>query len=72
MDFGIPVHDSMVNMWKSTNEKIEDKLEELRVEKEILKASNRGLVEYIKSTLGSSSSQFDPNAEENKNLLLKL
>ena len=30
LDLGILVHESMVNMWKSTNEKIEDKLEELR------------------------------------------
>lgn len=63
----------MVNIWNSTNENIEGKLEELRVEKEILKASNREMVEYIKSTLGSTySSQFDPNVEENENLLLKL
>ena len=73
IDLGNPVHDSIVKMWKSTNEKIKDKLEELRVEKEILKASNRELVDYIKSALGStSSSQFDPNVEENKNLLLNL
>ena len=51
MDLGIPIHDSMVNMWKSTNDKIEYKLEELREKKEILKASNRELVEYIRSTL---------------------
>lgn len=63
----------MENIWKSTNEKIEDRLEELRVEKETLKAFNRGLVEYIKSALGSTSlGQFDPNVEEKKNFLLKL
>ena len=73
LDLGILVHDSMVNMWKSNNEKIEEKFKELRVEKEILKSSNRELVEYIKSALGStSSSQFDPNVEEKKTLLLKL
>lgn len=73
MDLGVPIHDSMVNIWKSTNECIEDRLEELRVEKEILKSTNNELVEYIKSALGSTSaSQFDPSAEENKNLLLKL
>lgn len=49
LDLGILVHEFMVNMWKSTNEKIEEKLEELREKKEILKASNRELVEYIKS-----------------------
>ena len=55
------------------NEKIEDKLEELSAKKEILKASNRELVDYIKSIHWStSSSQFNPNAKENKNLLLKL
>lgn len=73
LDLGILVHNSMVNMWNSTSEKIEDNLEELRAEKEIFKASNRELVEYIKYALRSTSSyQFDPNAEENKNLLLKL
>lgn len=72
VDLGIPVHDSMVNIWKSTNEKIEDKLEEIRAEKEVLKASNREFMECIRSTLKSTSSrQFDPNVEENKNLLLK-
>lgn len=45
----------MINMWKSTNEKIEDKLEDLRVEKEILKASNIELVDYIKFALGSTT-----------------
>ena len=73
MDLGIPVHDSMVNMWKSSNEKIEDKLKEVRPKKEILKASNKELMDYIRSTLGStSSSQFDLNAEENKYQLLML
>ena len=33
VDLGIHVHDSMVNIWKSTNEKIEDMLEELRAKK---------------------------------------
>ena len=38
-----------------------------------MKVSNIELVEYIKSTLGrTSSSQFSPNGEKNKNLLLKL
>ena len=73
LDLGILVHDSMVNMWKSTSEKIENKLEELRVDKDIFKASNRELVENIKSILRSTySNQFDPNIEENKNLLLNL
>lgn len=73
VDLGIHVHDSMVNMWKSTNEKIEDRLEDLRAEKEFLKASNKDLMEYINFLLGSTStSQFDLIAEENKNLLLKL
>lgn len=73
MDLGVLVHDSMVNIWKTTNEWIEDRLEVLQVDKEALKSSNKELVEYIKYSLGStSSSQFDPNAEENKNLLLKL
>ena len=73
VDFGILVHDSMVNIWKSTNKKIEDMLEELRAEKEMLKASNKELMDYIRSTLGSTStSAFDPNAKENKNLLMKL
>lgn len=73
LDLSILAHGSMVNMWKSTNEKIEGKLEELRAEKEILKASNKELVEYIRSVLENTSlSQFDPNVEENKNLLLKL
>ena len=59
----------MVNILKSTNEKIEDKLEELRAKKEVLKASNKELVECIKSYLGSTSlGQFDLNVEENKNL----
>ena len=62
IDLGNPVHDSIVKMWKSTNEKIKDKLEELRVEKEILKASNKELVDYINYVLRrTSSSQFDPN-----------
>ena len=73
VDLSILVHDSMVNIWKSTNEKIEDKMEEIRAEKEILKASNRELVEYIRSTLRSTpSSKFFPNAEDRKNLLLML
>ncbi len=55
LDLGILVHDYMVNTCKSTNEKIEDKLEEFRVDKEILKASNRELVEFIKSALWSTS-----------------
>ena len=73
MDLGIPIHESMVNIWKSTNKKIEDKLEELRGEKEVLKASNRELMEYIRFSLWSTSTnQFNVNVEENKNLLLKL
>ncbi len=73
VDIGIPMHDFMVNIWKSTNEKIKDRLEELRVEKEVLKASNKEFMEYIKATLGSTSTRmFDPSVEENKNLLLKL
>ena len=73
VDLGVPVHDSMVNMWKSTNKKIENKLEELRVEKDVLKASNKELMEYIRSTLKStSSSQFDRNVEDKKNLLLNM
>lgn len=48
-------------------------MEELRVEKEALKASNKELIECIKSALGSTSlGQFDLNAEENKKLLTKL
>lgn len=39
------MHDSMVNIWKSTNEEIEDRLEELRAEKEVLKASNKELMD---------------------------
>lgn len=46
----------MVNMLKKTNEKIEEKLEDLREEKEILKACNREIIEYITSTLRSTSS----------------
>lgn len=44
----------MVNKWKSNNENIEEKLEELRAEKEKLKVSSKGLVEYIKFALGST------------------
>jgi hypothetical protein len=63
----------MVNIWKTTNEKIEDRLKELKAEKEILKSSKKELIEYIRSTLGNtSSSRFEPNVEENKNFLLKL
>ena len=63
----------MVNIWKSTNVKIEDKLEELRTEKEVLKASNKELMDFIKATLGSISTRtFNPSVEENKNLFLKL
>lgn len=73
VDIGILVHDSMINIWKSTNEKIEDRLEKLRVEKQVLKAANKELIDYIRVALGSTStSTFDPSAEENKNLLLKL
>lgn len=73
VDIGIPIHDSIVKIWDSTNEKIEDKMEELREEKEVLKASNRELMDYIRSTLGSTSTRtFDSNVENNKNLLLKL
>lgn len=67
------MHESMVNMWKSTNTKIEDRLEELRFEKEVLKASNKELIDYFIAELGSTpSSTFDPSVEENKNLFLKL
>jgi hypothetical protein len=45
IDMGIPGHDSMVNIWKLTNIKIEDRLEELRSKKEVLKASNRKLMD---------------------------
>ena len=63
----------MVNIWKSTNEKIEDRLEKLRTKKEVPKTSTKELMDYIKTTLGSTStSTFDPNAKDNKNLLLKL
>ncbi len=73
VDLDILVHNSMLNMWKSNNEKIEDKLEELRVEKEIMKSSNRKFVGSIRFALGSTySSQFDMNAKENKKILLKL
>ena len=67
IDHGILVHDSMVNIWKSTNEKIEDRLEKLRAEKEVLKALNKELMSYIRAALGSTStSTFDRSAEENK------
>ena len=67
------MHDFMVNIWKSTNTKIEDKLEELRSKKEVLKVSNRELMDFIRAALGSTpSSTFEPSVEENKNLLLKL
>lgn len=56
VDLGIPIHNSMVNMWKFTNEKIIYKLEELREEKEVLKASNTELMEYIRYALRSTSS----------------
>ena len=73
MDLGIPIHNSMVKIWKYTNEKIEDKLEDLRAEKEVMKALNREFMEYIRSIFRITSSiQFDPNLEENKNLLPKL
>lgn len=55
VNLGIRVHNSMVNMWKSINVKIKDKMEELRAEKEILNASNKELVEYIRFALGSTS-----------------
>lgn len=54
IDMGVLVHDSMVNIWKSINVRIEEKLEELRTEKEALKASNKELMNYIKATLGST------------------
>lgn len=73
VDIGIHIHDSMENIWKSTNEKIKDRLEELRVEIEVLKASNKELMDYIRSTLGSTSiGTFDPNVAVNKKFLLKL
>lgn len=73
VDMGILVHDSMVSIQRSTNARIEDKLEELRKEKEALKASNKELMNCMKVVLGStSSSSFDPSAEDNKNFLLKL
>ena len=72
LDLGILVPESMVKMWKSTSDKIEDKLEELREDTEILKASYKEIIEYINFSLGSmSSSQFNSNAKENKKLLLE-
>lgn len=32
---GVLVHDSIVNIWKTTNEKIKDRLEELKAKKEV-------------------------------------
>lgn len=73
IDIGVLEHDFILNIWKSTNERIEGKLEELRAEKEVRKASNKELMNCIRTALGSTStSTFNSNAEENKNFLLKL
>ena len=73
VEIGILVHDSMINIQKSTNEKIEDRLEELRVEKEVLKASNKEWMQYMKVALGSTFTRtFYPSVEEKKNLFLKM
>ena len=54
----------MVNIWKSTNVKIEDKLEELRLEKEVLTNLNKELMDFIRATFGSTSTiTFDPSVE---------
>lgn len=71
----------MVNIWKSTNVRFKDRLEELKSAKETLKASNKELIDYIRAMLGRlgivpvdsvSTSTFDLEAEENKKFLLKL
>lgn len=58
VDIGIHVHDFVVNRWKSTNENIEEILDEFREEKEVLVASNKELMDYIRTTLGSTLSSY--------------
>ena len=42
LDFVSPIHDSMVIIWKSTNEKIEDKLEELKSRERSIESFKQG------------------------------
>lgn len=80
-DMGPPMHDTMLNVWKYSNVKIEDRLEELMQTKVTLKALNKEFTDYIKATLGhltivpvdsATPSTFDPTTKENKNFLVKL
>lgn len=78
---GPRMHNTIVNVWKSTIIRINDRLEELKIEKATLKTLNKELTNYIRVTLGplsivpvdsASIRKFDPKAWEDKNLLVNL
>lgn len=81
IDIGQLMHNTMVNIWRTTNTKINDTLEEFKLVKETLKTSNKELTNYFRAMLEplaivpvelAPKSTFDPTTKENKNLLVKL
>ena len=75
------MYDTMVNVWKYTNVRIEDRIKELKLAKAALNSYKQELTIYIREILrplaiiplGSATlSTFDPTTDERNNLLVKL